>query len=217
MLAADVGGEGERVLFGRGADARLRDAGAALWWDGERLIAHDEIRLRGAHNRENAMAAAAVTLAREMSLDAVREGLATFGGVEHRLEEVATHDGVLYVNDSKATNVASAIAGIEAFEGGLHVILGGSGKNADYTPLAAPIRQRARAVYLIGETAEEIGAALGGSGVPLTRCGDLEHAVAAARAVARPGDTVLLSPACASFDQYASYEERGAHFRALVS
>ena len=89
------------------------------------------------------MAAAAVTLAREMPLDAVREGLATFGGVEHRLEEVATHDGVLYVNDSKATNVASAIAGIEAFEGGLHVILGGSGKNADYSPLAAPIRQRA--------------------------------------------------------------------------
>ena len=78
-----------------------------------------------------------------MPLDAVREGLATFGGVEHRLEEVATHDGVLYVNDSKATNVASAIAGIEAFEGGLHVILGGSGKNADYAPLAAPIQQRA--------------------------------------------------------------------------
>ena len=217
LLAADVGGEGERVLFGRGADARLRDEEGALWWDGERLIAHDEIRLRGAHNRENAMAAAAVTLAREMPLDAVREGLATFGGVEHRLEEVATHDGVLYVNDSKATNVASAIAGIEAFEGGLHVILGGSGKNADYSPLAAPIRQRAAAVYLIGETADEIGAALEGTGVSLNQCGDLEHAVGAARLAARPGDTVLLSPACASFDQYANYEERGAHFRALVA
>ncbi len=163
------------------------------------------------------MAAAAVTLARGMPLDAVREGLATFGGVEHRLEEVATHDGVLYVNDSKATNVASAIAGIEAFDGGLHVILGGSGKNADYTPLAAPIRERARAVYLIGETAEEIAGALAGAGVPLERSGDLERAVAAARANARPGDTVLLSPACASFDQYANYEERGAHFRALVA
>ena len=163
------------------------------------------------------MAAAAVTLARELPLDAVREGLATFGGVEHRLEEVATHDGVLYVNDSKATNVASAIAGIEAFERGLHVILGGSGKNADYSPLAAPIRQRARAVYLIGETADEIGAALEGAGVALNRCGDLEHAVGAARLAARPGDTVLLSPACASFDQYANYEERGAHFRALVA
>jgi UDP-N-acetylmuramoylalanine--D-glutamate ligase len=152
-----------------------------------------------------------------MPLDAVREGLATFGGVEHRLEEVATHDGVLYVNDSKATNVASAIAGIEAFEGGLHVILGGSGKNADYSPLAAPIRQRAEAVYLIGETAEEIGAALEGTGVPLSQSSDLEHAVGAARAAARAGDTVLLSPACASFDQYANYEERGAHFRALVA
>jgi UDP-N-acetylmuramoylalanine--D-glutamate ligase len=217
LLAADIGGEGERVLFGRGADTRLRDTDGALWWDGERLIAHDEIRLRGAHNRENAMAAAAVTLARELPLVAVREGLATFGGVEHRLEEDATVDGVLYVNDSKATNVASAIAGIEAFEGGLHLILGGSGKNADYTPLAAPVEQRARAVYLIGETAEEIGAALEATGVPLNRCGDLERAVAAARGNARPGDTVLLSPACASFDQYANYEERGAHFRALVT
>jgi UDP-N-acetylmuramoylalanine--D-glutamate ligase len=154
----------------------------------------------------------------------VREGLATFGGVEHRLEEVATHDGVLYVNDSKATNVASAIAGIEAFEGGLHVILGGSGKNADYAPLAAPLQQRARAAYLIGETAAEIAAALDAGtgtaappGVPVRMCGDLERAVAAARANARSGEVVLLSPACASFDQYANYEERGAHFRALVS
>ena len=162
------------------------------------------------------MAAAAVTLARGMGRDAVREGLATFGGVAHRLEEVATHDGVLYVNDSKATNVASAIAGIEAFAGGLHVILGGSGKHADYSPLAAPVAERARAVYLIGETAEEIGAALAGAGVPLHECGDLESAVAAARAAARPGEVVLLSPACASFDQYADYEARGAHFRALV-
>jgi UDP-N-acetylmuramoylalanine--D-glutamate ligase len=217
LLAGDVGGEGERVLFGRGPEARLADRDGSLWWDGSELIAHGEIRLRGAHNRENAMAAAAVTLARGLAPAAVREGLATFAGVANRLEEVATHDGVLYVNDSKATNVASAIAGIEAFEGGLHVILGGSGKNADYSPLAAPVERRARAVYLIGETADEIGAALEGTGVPLNRCGDLERAVAAARAAARPGDTVLLSPACASFDQYANYEERGAHFRALVA
>ena len=217
-LAGDIGGEGQRVLFGgEGADARLVDRGDALWWDGSHLVAHDEIRLRGAHNRENAMAAAAVVLARGMDPAAVREGLATFGGVAHRLEEVATHDGVLYVNDSKATNVASAIAGIESFEGGLHLILGGSAKAADYSPLAAPVAQRATAVYLIGETGPEIGAALSSTGVPLHAAQDLEHAVAQARQAARPGEVVLLSPACASFDQYPDYEARGAHFRALVA
>jgi len=217
LLAGEVGGEGELVPFGHGPRARLADREGALWWDGERLIAHDEIRLRGAHNRENAMAAAAAALARGLAAGAVREGLATFKGVAHRLEEVATHDGVLYVNDSKATNVASAIAGVESFEGGLHLILGGSAKAADYTPLAAPVAQRARAVYLIGETGPEIGAALATAGVPLHACGDLERAVAAARAAARPGEVVLLSPACASFDQYPDYEARGAHFRALVA
>ena len=230
-LAADMGGEGERVLFGSGgaagrvadgvsagqSGARLIDRDGALWWDGARLIGHDEIRLRGAHNRENAMAAAAVALARGMALDAVREGLATFAGVAHRLEEVATHDGVLYVNDSKATNVASAIAGIESFDGGLHLILGGSAKAADYAPLAGPVARRARAVYLIGETGREIGAALAATGVPLHDAGDLEHAVARARSAARPGEVVLLSPACASFDHYPDYEARGAHFRALVA
>ena len=126
------------------------------------------------------------------------------------------HDGVLYVNDSKATNVASAIAGIESFEGGLHLILGGSRKAGGYAALAGPVAERARAVYLIGETGPEIGAALAGAGVPLHDSGDLETAVAAARAAARPGEVVLLSPACASFDQYPDYEARGEHFRALV-
>jgi UDP-N-acetylmuramoylalanine--D-glutamate ligase len=217
LLADDVGGEGERVLFGSGPDARLSDRDGALHWDGEHLIDHAEIRLRGAHNRENAMASAAVTLARGMDPDAVRAGLASFKGVAHRLEEVATHDGVLYVNDSKATNVASAIAGIESFDGGLHLILGGSAKAADFAPLAAPVAQRARAVYLIGETGPQIGAALERTGVPLHASHDLERAVAEARAAARAGEVVLLSPACASFDQYADYEARGAHFRALVA
>jgi UDP-N-acetylmuramoylalanine--D-glutamate ligase len=203
-------------VFGHGRGARLADRDGALWWDGERLIAHDDIRLRGAHNRENAMAAAAAVLARGMAAGAVREGLRTFAGVPHRLEEVATVDGVLYVNDSKATNVASAIAGIESFAGGLHLILGGSRKATDYAPLARPVAERARAVYLIGETGPEISAALAGAGVPLHACGDLERALAGARAAARPGDVVLLSPASASFDQYVDYEARGAHFRALV-
>jgi UDP-N-acetylmuramoylalanine--D-glutamate ligase len=215
-LAADIPGDGERVLFGAGAGARLVDRDGALWWEGERLVAHEELRLRGAHNRENAMAAAAVALARGLPREAVRAGLATFAGVPHRLEEVASQDGVLYVNDSKATNVASAIAGIESFAAGLHLILGGSRKATDYAPLAGPVAERARAVYLIGETGPEIGAALAGAGVPLHECGDLERALAAARAAARPGEVVLLSPACASFDQYGDYEARGAHFRALV-
>jgi UDP-N-acetylmuramoylalanine--D-glutamate ligase len=215
-LAGEIPGEAERVPFGHGPGARLADRDGALWWDGERLVGHDEIRLRGAHNRENAMAAAAVALARGLPPAAVRDGLGTFAGVAHRLEDVATIDGVLYVNDSKATNVASAIAGIESFDGGLHVVLGGSRKAADFAPLAAPVAERAVAAYLIGETAPEIAAALAGTGVPLHDCGDLERALAAARAAARPGEVVLLSPACASFDQYADYEARGAHFRTLV-
>ena len=217
LLGDDIAGAGERVLFGRGSRARLANHDGALWWDDERLVGHDEIRLRGAHNRENAMAAAAVALERGLAADTGPVGLGTFTGVAHRLEEVATHDGVLYVNDSKATNVASAIAGIESFEGGLHVILGGSAKAADYAPLAEPVKQRASAVYLIGETAPQIHEALQGLEIPIHDSHDLERAVATAREAARPGEVVLLTPACASFDQYPDYEARGAHFRALVT
>jgi UDP-N-acetylmuramoylalanine--D-glutamate ligase len=188
-----------------------------LRWRGETLLRAEEIRLPGAHNRENAMAAAAACLARGVPAKAVREGLATFSGVPHRLETVATVAGVRYVNDSKATNVASAEVGLRAFPGGVHLIAGGSRKGSDYRPLAAPVRERCRAVYLIGETAPELREALAPAGVPLHDCGDLERAVAAAGAAARPGDVVLLSPACASYDQYRSYEERGEHFRALVT
>jgi UDP-N-acetylmuramoylalanine--D-glutamate ligase len=147
----------------------------------------------------------------------VREALATFSGVEHRLEDVGTIDGVLYVNDSKATNVASAVVGIESFAGRVHVILGGRGKGSDYSPLAEPVARRAAAAYLVGETAAELREALSGTGVPLHDCGDLEHAVSAARRQARPGDVILLSPACASYDQYRSFEERGRHFRSLAA
>ena len=188
-----------------------------LWWRGAALMEADEIRLRGAHNRENAMAAAAVCLARGLPAEAVREGLATFAGVAHRMEEVGRIDGVLYVNDSKATNVASAVVALASFPAGsVHVILGGRGKGSDYTPLTAAIAEHAKAAYLIGETAGELAAALAGTGVPLHDCGELEAAVAAARVNARPGEVVLLSPACASYDQYRAFEERGDHFRALV-
>ena len=162
------------------------------------------------------MAAAAVTLARGMAPAAVREGLASFAGVAHRLEEIATLDGVLYVNDSKATNVASAVAGLESFAGGVHVILGGRGKGGDYAPLAAPVAERARAAYLIGETAPELAAALAAHrGAAAGRRRPRARAGGSARRGAA-GEVVLLSPACASFDQYADYEARGEHFRALV-
>jgi UDP-N-acetylmuramoylalanine--D-glutamate ligase len=212
----DAGGAAARITFGA-PPADLAYADGALRWRGETVLRADEIRLPGAHNRENAMAAAAACLARGVPADAVRDGLATFAGVPHRLETVATVAGVRYVNDSKATNVASAEVGLRAFAGGVHLIAGGSRKGSDYRPLAGPVRERCRAVYLIGETAPDLRDALAPAGVPLHDCGDLERAVAAAHGAARPGEVVLLSPACASYDQYRSYEERGDHFRALVA
>ncbi len=206
---------------GRGAAAQagtpeLAIHDGSLAWRGEPVIAVADIRLRGAHNLENAMAAAAVTLARGVDPAAVRAALASFAGVAHRLEEVAWLGGVLYVDDSKATNVASAVVGIRSFPHGVHAILGGRGKREDYGPLAAAVSERCAAAYLIGEEATRLRDALAAAGVPLHDCGDLEAALARARAAAVPGDVVLLSPACASYDQYGSFEQRGEHFKALV-
>ncbi|MDX6679126.1 MAG: UDP-N-acetylmuramoylalanine--D-glutamate ligase, partial [Solirubrobacteraceae bacterium] len=202
----DLGGCARRVPFGRGGE--LDDREGLLWWDDEPLIAHAEIRLRGAHNVSNAAAAAAIALARGVDVDAVRSALRTFGGVEHRLEEVASIAGVLYVNDSKATNVASTLVALASFDVPVHLILGGVGKRQDFTPL----RGRAQRVYLIGEATEQLELEVGGE-----RCGDLETALARACAAAVAGEVVLLSPACASFDQFADYEARGRAFKALVS
>jgi UDP-N-acetylmuramoylalanine--D-glutamate ligase len=177
----------------------------------------DEIRLRGPHNYENAAAAATAARAAGVPDDAIAEALRTFAGVPHRLEEVATVDGVLYVNDSKATNVSAAIRGIEAFFTGVHLILGGSLKGGGFAELREPVAERCHACYLIGEAADRLAADLRESGVPLHHCGDLETAVAAAREAAREGEVVLLSPACASYDQFRDYEERGERFRSLVS
>jgi UDP-N-acetylmuramoylalanine--D-glutamate ligase len=212
----DLGGCARRVLFGSGPGADVSDRAGYLWWGEEPLLPVAEIRLRGAHNRENAMAAAAVCLARGVPLDAVRGGLRTFAGVAHRLETIAHRAGVDYVDDSKATNVASTLVALRAYTSGVHLIAGGRGKCQDFTPLAPVVPERCRAVYLIGEAAAEIELALAGTGVALERCGDLPCPVAAARAAAQAGDTVLLSPACASYDQYPNYEARGDHFRALV-
>jgi UDP-N-acetylmuramoylalanine--D-glutamate ligase len=212
----DLGGCARRICFGTGPDAELADRAGQLWWADEPLLGVDEVRLRGPHNRRNAMAAAAVALARGVDPDAVRAGLRAFPGVPHRLEDVAERDGVLYVNDSKATNLASTLVALASFDEPVHLILGGRGKGSGFEGLREPVAERCRAVYLIGEAADAIAAALDGAGPEVHRCGDLEAAVAAARAAARPGEVVLLSPACTSYDQYKDFEERGDHFRALT-
>jgi UDP-N-acetylmuramoylalanine--D-glutamate ligase len=228
----DAGGAATRITFGESrvagaiappnaaadvGEPDLAHRDGVLFWRGAPLMPASDIRLRGPHNRENAMAAAAVCLARGIDPSAVREGLRTFRGVAHRLEEIASVGGVIFVNDSKATNVASAEVGIRSFERGVHLIAGGSEKGSDFTPLAAAVKARCEAVYLIGETAPALRAALAPTGVPIDDAHDLEHAFAHAVDAARRGDVVLLSPACASYDQYRSYEQRGEHFRALVS
>ncbi len=212
----DLGGCARRLCFGTGPEAEVADRAGQLWWADEPLLGVDEIRLRGPHNRRNAMAAAAVALARGVDPDAVRGALRGFAGLPHRLEDVAESQGVLWVNDSKATNVASAVVAVESFPGGVHLIAGGTGKGQSFAPLRPSVAARCAAVYLIGEATEVIAEALEGAGPPIHRCGDLEHAVKAARAAARPEEVVLLSPACAAFDQYRDYAQRGDHFRALA-
>jgi UDP-N-acetylmuramoylalanine--D-glutamate ligase len=213
----DLGGCGRRVCFGRGAGAALSLSAGELWWEEQPLLGVEEISLRGRHNVENAMAAAAVCLARGIDADAVRAGLRSFEGVRHRLEEVACMDGVLYVNDSKATNVASTVVALDPFPGGtVHLILGGQAKAQDFSALRAPVQKSCRAVYLIGEDAPVLFSALHEMNVPVYECGDLGQAVARAREAAGVGDVVLLSPACASFDQFKDFEARGERFRELV-
>jgi UDP-N-acetylmuramoylalanine--D-glutamate ligase len=197
----ELPGAARRVIFGDPAELPL---------------SAEEIRLRGRHNLENAMGASAAALASGVPADAVARALRGFAGVPHRLEEVGTLDGVLYVNDSKATNVASAVRGIEAFEGGVHAILGGSLKGGGFEGLRGAVASRCRACYLIGEAAERLALDLAGT-APLYRCRDLESAVDAASSAASPGEVVLLSPACASYDQFRDYEERGERFRELVA
>ncbi len=221
----DLGGCARRVCFGTGPEAELQRRNGHLWWDGETLIAEDELGIPGAHNAENAMAAAAVTLARGVDAEAVAAGLRSFRGVAHRLELIATSpEGVTFVNDSKATNVASTLVALAAYPGGrggvrrghVHLIAGGVGKGQDFSPLAESVARHCRGVYLIGEDAGRIASAVQASGVPVTRSETLDQAISDARAAAAPGDVVLLSPACASFDQYPNFEARGEHFRALV-
>jgi UDP-N-acetylmuramoylalanine--D-glutamate ligase len=212
-----IPGCARRVCFGEGPGAALSLSAGELWWEEQALLRVDEIRLPGRHNVDNAMAAAAVCLARGIDVDAVRAGLRSFAGVKHRLEEVAWRDGVRWVNDSKATNVASTLVALDAFPAGaVHLILGGQGKGQDFSALRGSVERTCRAVYLVGEDAPSIAAALAEVSAHTRECGDLERAVDAARASAQPGDVVLLSPACASFDQFTDFEARGERFRELA-
>jgi UDP-N-acetylmuramoylalanine--D-glutamate ligase len=176
-----------------------------------------EPTIPGAHNRENAAAATAAARAAGIGDEAIASALRTFPGVPHRLELVRELRGVRYVNDSKATNVAAARVGIAAFDAPRHLILGGSLKGEDFTPLARSLPQGVQSVHLIGAASDELAAALEHAGRAFQRAGTLERAVEAAAALARPGDVVLLSPACASYDQFTNFEERGEEFRRLVA
>jgi UDP-N-acetylmuramoylalanine--D-glutamate ligase len=185
---------------------------------GERraVLERSRVALPGAHNLENALAALAVADCLEVPEEAIREGLTTFRGLPHRTELVAQERGVAWVDDSKGTNVDATRKSLEGFaDGSVILILGGRDKHGDFASLSRVVRRKAREVITIGEAADLIERVLSGV-VPVERTGDMEHAVARAAALARSGDTVLLSPACASFDQYRNFEERGNHFARLA-
>lgn len=212
-------------LPGEGAFVAAEDL---VWREGGRttkLMPAAAIPLRGAHNTENALAALAAACLIERvgtgggkeTSAALEAGVRSFKAVEHRLEFVARVGEVDYFNDSKATNVDATIKALEAFPGGLWVVLGGKDKNSDYAPLAPLLRARARRVLLIGAASEKIARQLEPLGVAMTRAGTLERAVEIAAGEARKGETVLLAPACASFDQFENYEHRGRVFKQAVA
>jgi UDP-N-acetylmuramoylalanine--D-glutamate ligase len=181
----------------------------------ERVMKVREIPLLGAHNLENVLAAVIATRLAGVDAVSIARGVRSFAGVEHRLEFVAEIRGVRYYNDSKATNVDAALKALDAFPGRILVILGGKDKGSDYTVLQKPLRERAILALLIGAAADKIEKQIAGS-VAIERAGTLERAVEAASMAARSGDVVLLAPACASFDQFENYEQRGRVFKDLV-
>src|SRR4051812_41808009 len=189
--------------------------GGAIEFSGDDPLPAEPL-MPGAHNRENAAAATAAARAAGVGDDAIAEALRTFPGVPHRLELVRELRGVRYVNDSKATNTAAARRGVAAYDAPLHLILGGSLKGEDFGPLARELPPTVRSIYLIGEASDELARALDAAGRAYVHAGDLPHAVAHASADAEPGDVVLLSPACASFDQFSDFEQRGESFRRMV-
>jgi UDP-N-acetylmuramoylalanine--D-glutamate ligase len=200
-------------LFLRGDHVIFRDARGH---EAEILKPLAEMRIRGAHNLENVMAALCVGLAINAAPQSLRRSVAAFPGVEHRLELVAKIHDVQFYNDSKATNVDAAIKALEAFPGNMIVILGGKDKGSDYAPLRALVMERVKAVVLIGAASEKIAAALAGT-KPLRRAASMRDAVEQGFAAASPGDIVLLAPACASYDMFDNFEHRGRVFKEAVA
>jgi UDP-N-acetylmuramoylalanine--D-glutamate ligase len=182
----------------------------------EQIMPLKEIPLKGAHNVENVLAAVVAARLAGVPAEVIRRAVQKFQAVEHRLEYVATVNGVEYYNDSKATNVDATAKAIAAFSSGVHLILGGKDKGSDYTVLTALLRERVSAVYTIGAAAAKIESHLRGI-ISLHSCETLDKAVSAAANAARPGDVVLLAPACSSFDQFENYEQRGRSFKHLVT
>jgi UDP-N-acetylmuramoylalanine--D-glutamate ligase len=188
----------------------------SLMLDGTLLMQSAEIPIRGRHNIENVLAASVAASRAGVSRDAIAAAVRTFRAVEHRLEFVRNVSGVDFYNDSKATSVDATLKAIGAFAGKIWIILGGKDKGLDYTPLREPLAAKARAVLLIGAATPKIADALRGA-APLVEANTIDRAVALAYADARPGDTVLLAPACASFDQFRSFEHRGEVFKQIVN
>jgi len=182
----------------------------------KRLMPADALRIRGAHNHANALAALALARAIGVPMPAMLHGLRAFAGEPHRCDLVASIHDVEYYDDSKGTNVGATVAALNGLGRRCLLIAGGDGKGQDFAPLAAPVRNHARAVLLIGRDAPRLRAALADAGVPLVDCEDLEAAVRCAAERAHPGDAVLLSPACASFDMFRNYGHRAEVFAAAV-
>jgi UDP-N-acetylmuramoylalanine--D-glutamate ligase len=202
--------EVERGAFVRGGRIVFRDA------KGERdIMAADEMTLKGLHNLENVLAAVAMGSLAGIEPAAIRQAVKDFKAVEHRLEYVTTIRGVQYFNDSKATNVDATIKALESFPGRIHLILGGKDKGSDYTVLNGLLRERVKKAYTIGAAAEKIESQIAGV-VEIVPAGTLDSAVKKAAETAEAGDIVLLAPACASFDQFQSYEQRGRAFKDTV-
>jgi len=196
--------------FVRGNEMLFRQDGQ------EETVLHlKDIPLAGGHNVENVLAAVAAARLAGTEPSAIAKGVRSFAGVEHRLEFVAEIGGVRYYNDSKATNVDATLKALDAFPGRILIVMGGKDKGSDYTILQKPLREKAILALLIGAAAEKIENQIAGS-VAMERAGTLERAVEIASHAARPGDVVLLAPACASFDQFQNYEHRGRVFKELV-
>jgi UDP-N-acetylmuramoylalanine--D-glutamate ligase len=212
-----------RISFGLDAPPAEADFGlvsvGGTWWlaqGGNVILEAAALAIHGRHNAANALAACALARTVGASYESLAEGLRTFKGLPHRLERVATRRGVDWYDDSKGTNVGAAIAALRGLGRSAVLIAGGDGKGQDFAPLAPVVAECASRVLLIGRDAPRIAAALAPSGVPLERCHTLEEAVETAARSARPGEAVLLSPACASFDMFRDYRHRGEAFALAV-